>query len=419
MPDGGKITVIDGGMIARATGAVRNFIAGVNTAWFGPGQPLAPMAPPGTGGRAFDYNFGTNIQYIPRSSENIGFYELRALADALPLLRVAIETRKDQIQGADWTIRKRDKKSRKVNDADPRIEEIKNFLQRPDREHDFSTWIRALMEEMLVTDAASIYPRLTRGGDVYSLDLIDGTTINRLIDDTGRTPEAPNPAYQQILHGVVAADFSRDDLIYVPRNVRVNKLYGYSPVEQIILTVNIALRRELFTLDYYKAGSIPDAIASLPKEWNTDQVKAFQEYWDFLLSGNSAEKRKMRFVPGGQDFNLNQLKQPPLKDMYDEWLARVICWALNVSVSSLVSQVNRATGETLRITANEEGLQPTLLWTTNLLNLIITKYFNAPDLEFAWDNKDKGDAFKQSQADDIDFKHGTKTLDENREARAD
>jgi len=47
----------------------------------------------------------------------------------------------------------------------------------------------------------------------------------------------------------------------LPRNLRAHKLYGFSPVEQITLTVNIALRREAATLGDYRAGSTPDAFA--------------------------------------------------------------------------------------------------------------------------------------------------------------
>ena len=94
-----------------------------------------------------------------------------------------------------------------------------------------------LLEDMLVIDAATLYPRYTRGGSLYSLDIIDGATIKPLIGEDGRSPEPPDPAYQQILHGVSAADFSADELLYLPRNVRAHRLYGMSPVEQIALTV--------------------------------------------------------------------------------------------------------------------------------------------------------------------------------------
>ena len=59
------------------------------------------MAPPEVKGRQFDYPFGANINYVPRADSAISFAQLRALADALPLLRAVIETRKDQIAGAE------------------------------------------------------------------------------------------------------------------------------------------------------------------------------------------------------------------------------------------------------------------------------------------------------------------------------
>jgi phage portal protein BeeE len=64
------------------------------------------------------------------------------------------------------------------------------------------------------------------------------------------------------LHGVRAADFSSDELLYLPRNVRSHRLYGLSPVEQIALTVNIALRRDKATLDYYRAGPVALPLAA-------------------------------------------------------------------------------------------------------------------------------------------------------------
>ena len=118
-----------------------------------------------------------------------------------------------------------------------------------------------------------------------------------------------------------------------------------SPVEQIALTVNIALRRDMATLDYYHAGSTPDAFATLPKDWTLDQIKQFQDYFDALMSGNLARRRMVKFMPA--EFKLTETRQPPLKDQYDEWLARVICYAFSVPPSAFVSQVNRATSETL------------------------------------------------------------------------
>ncbi len=140
---------------------------------------------------------------------------------------------------------------------------------------------------------------------------LDWATIKPLIGEDGRSPEPPDPAYQQVLHGVPAADFSADELLYLPRNLRAHRLYGMSPVEQVALTVNIALRREAATLDYYRTGSSPDAFATLPKEWTSDQIRQFQDYFDALMSGNSARRRMLKFMPS--DFKLIEARQPPLR----------------------------------------------------------------------------------------------------------
>ncbi len=413
MPSGGLETPLPPSLFARLALAARYAISGVSPdTWFGPQQPLAPQAPPEVKGRQFDYPFGVNLSYVPRAAGGISFAELRALADALPLLRAVIETRKDQIAGLSYAVRARDPAG--ASDAQARIQSALDFLARPDRRHAFAAWLRMLLEDMLVIDAATIYPRFDRGGALYSLDVIDGSTITPLIGEDGRSPEAPDPAYQQILHGVPAADFSSDELLYLPRNVRAHRLYGMSPVEQIALTVNIALRRDAATLDYYRAGSTPDAFATLPKDWTIDQIRQFQDYFDALMSGNSARRRMMKFMPA--DFRLIEARQPPLKDQYDEWLARVICYAFSVPASAFVSQVNRATSETLRMQATQEGLVPLKAWVKGALDHVIQVYLNQPDLEFVWVGDDAVDPLQQAQTLNILVGAGIKTREE---ARAD
>jgi hypothetical protein len=217
-------------VFARLADATRYVITGVSPeTWFGPLQPLALMAPPEVKGRQWDYPFGANLNYIPRSDDGVSFGELRGLADALPLLRAVIETRKDQIAAQSYAIRARDRTDSPATSQ--AIGAVTRFLARPDRRHSFADWLRMVLEDLLVIDAATLYPRYNRGGSLYALDVIDGATIKPLIGEDGRAPEAPDPAYQQILKGVPAADFSAEELIYLPRNLRAHRLYGFSPVE--------------------------------------------------------------------------------------------------------------------------------------------------------------------------------------------
>ncbi len=86
---------------------------------------------------------------------------------------------------------------------------------------------------------------------------------------------------------------------------------------------------------------MPDSFATLPKEWTIDQIGQFQEYFDALMAGNASRRRMVKFMPS--DFRLQVTRQAPLKDQYDEWLARLICYALSVPVTPFVGTVNRAT----------------------------------------------------------------------------
>ena len=396
-------------MFARLRDAARYAVTGAGPAnWFGPQEPLPPQAPPEVKGRQFDYPSGANLNYIPRSEGGVTFSELRALADALPLLRAVIETRKDQIAAQNFTVRAR----ADIPDAAARIGAALSLLSRPDRRHSFADWLRMLLEDLLVIDAATIYPRYARSGALHSLDLVDGATIKPVIDEDGRAPEPPDPAYQQVLHGVPAAEFSADELLYLPRNRRTHKLYGLSPVEQVALTVNIALRRDLATLDYYRAGSSPDAFATLPKEWTSDQIRQFQDHFDALMSGNLARRRQTKFMPA--DFRLIEARQPPLKDQYDEWLARIICYAFSVPVSPFVVEVNRATSETMRLQATQEGLIPLKNWVKSALDHVIQVCMREPALEFVWVGDDAINPLEQAQTLQILVSAGIKTREEAR-----
>lgn len=377
--------------------------------WFGPREPLAPVAE-GTNaeGRQFDFPVGLNLNVNPRTGEAVSFDQMRTLADAYDLLRLVIETRKDQMCKLKWTVRPKDTKKQ----ADARCEEVMRFLEYPDLEHDWNTWFRALLEDLFVIDAPVIYPRRKKGGGLYSLDLIDGSTIKRVIDGTGRTP-MEGPAYQQVLKGVPAVNYTRDELIYRPRNFRTHKVYGFSPVEQVVMTVNVALRRQVHQLQYFTEGNVPDALIGVPSNWTTSQIKDFQNYWDELLEGNTGKRRKAKFVPG--DMKYQPTREPTIKDQYDEWLARIVCYAFSVSPQPFMAMMNRATAETAQEAALEEGLAPIMLWAKSVMDYIVAKVFGYDDLEFHWDDEVQLDKLQQAQVHSIYVNAKVITPDEVRE----
>jgi len=430
-PNGARSRPIPKSIVARALEGVRYAITGVVPEnWFGPMQPLAPMAPAEVAGRRFDYPTGYNLQYGARSYEPVSFADLRALADNCDILRLVIETRKDQIEAQEWDVRPK----KQPDGTRPRAKQFassiaaaKSFLAFPDREHDFAQWTRQIAEEMFVIDATSLYKRRDRKGRVCAFEIIDGTTIAPRIDQWGRTPQAPDVAYQQILHGVPAADYARpggdpalaamttDELIYYPRNKRPGHVYGQSPVEQIILTANIVLRRSLHQLAYYTDGNLTDAVFTAPSGWTADQIKVWQTYWNALFAGNLRERRHGTWVPDGTKYV--PLKDIVLKDAFDEYLARIVCFCFSISPQPFVAQVNRATAETAKAQATEEGLGPVLNWFKRLFDILLQRHLGFADLEFVWIDDREMDPSAADTIDVADVKAGIRTINEVRMSR--
>jgi hypothetical protein len=85
------------------------------------------------------------------------------------------------------------------------------------------------------------------------------------------------------------------------------------------------------------------------------------------------------------------LKAEALKDTFDEWLGRVVCWCFDLSPQALVKEMNRSTAQTGKEAAQEEGLEPLKLSWKDILDVVLVKAFDAPDLEMAYADEEIAD----------------------------
>ena len=99
------------------------------------------------------------------------------------------------------------------------------------------------------------------------------------------------------------------------------------------MTVNIALRRTMAQLNYFTEGNIPEALISCPQDWRPSQIREMQEIFDDMLRGDLAQRSGAKFVPGG--LSVQFTKDALLKDDFDEWLARVVCFAFSLLADRL------------------------------------------------------------------------------------
>lgn len=388
---GARTTSIEPGVIDRISGALR----GMRDGWFGPGEPVAAVAPPGSE-RTWDYPTGYNLTYTPRKAEPVTFAQLRAISENLPILRFVIETRKDQVCKQDWSLRfKRNPGESNASVAkrsanDKSLTELRKFFESPDGVHDWEQWSRMLMDDMLVIDAATVYVARTNGGQPIALEAWDGATINVVIDDRGRPT-----GYQQILHGVPGDTFDATELVYRPRNVRTNKAYGYSPVEQLVLLANIAIRRDLTRLFAYTEGNIPAGFLKGPKEWTPQQIEVFNKWLDQQMESNKT-RSKIIVIPDCGDLISPAIQA--LKDEFDDLMIRLVAYCFSVSPSNLVQQVNRATADNAHEEARLEGYQPSMRWLGGTVKRLVKVGWGL-DIEVAWENERDEDGLRQMEID--------------------
>jgi hypothetical protein len=389
--------------------------------WFNPSAPTPPMAPDGTAPRQIDYTMSQNLTWLPRASEPISFQHLRMMADGSYLIRAIIEKVKDRICAKTWHFRLKPQPgeymaaTKERSNADPRIEALTNFFLFPDSTHNFAKWARMLLEDRLVIDAATLEVQRTRGGQILNLLPVDGATINVLIDNAGRQPKAPLPAYRQIIKGLPATNFTTSELVYMPANIRTNHLYGYSPVEQTLAIILTVIYKTVMHQSFYDESDIPLAYMQMAPDMSAQDMLRLMREIQASLTGDIKERSKILPVAANQKIEI--LKHEPFDAKFEEWAARVFCYVLGETATPFVQQNNRATAQQSDDTREESGERPLMLWFKGEIDSIIQRpdLFNAPDIEITPDEEAETDALKQAQVDQITVQIHTRTPNELRQ----
>lgn len=393
--------------------------------WYSPMQPVWPFGPPYYN-RPREWNFpvGYNLNYIQPRMELMS--QLRGMRASWGLLSTVIETRKDQLLRLPWTIQRKDK----PRAASKAVDEIRSFFRRPDGKLSFGQWSRKLMDDLFVVDAPYIYLDRDLNNEIRHAEVLDGATIFPLIDDAGRRPTTEvrlngegitylhrQPAFQQIIYGLPMINLSEDEIIYAMMRPRPEiPMFGYSPVEQIMIESMEGIRKTFYQLEFWRSGSMPELIVTVPDAWTPRQIAMFQAHFDALLSGQLSLKSKVRFVPGGmKPFDIKNASGESLWSQRDELLARLVCFAFSIPPTPFVRQMNRATAQNAQQTAQEEGLYPLMSWWKDDIMDTIIQIMGYDDIEMVFLPRPEVDLLKQAQIHQIQLHTAARSINEVRE----
>lgn len=417
---------------AKTLTAIQNAnVSGNNTVYNDGGQysPSNPLPPQNQGVNPWQYQFqvGSNLVITPRTEREgalLPFKVLRDVAANHDITALCIKMMIDQVCGDEWDIVVADKNDREHYEED--IKAVKKFFSRPDKVHLFNDWLKPILYDTLSIDAACMFKRRTRGGKLYSLEYVDGSTIKPLIDCYGRTPLPPYAAYQQIIYGypygssenaeTKTLGFTTEEISYRPRYPRSFSRYGTSPIENILMKINIALRRDTVNLAYYTDGTTPDGgIFTFDKEDMTpDQIEQFATLYNDIMAGRLKERMKLKFLPKGK---YTATKEHKFDVQYDEWIARIVAIAFGVNPQQFIMMMNRSTGQLQDEQQTELGLAPLENFLDEWFTDIIQNDLGYPHLKFSYIGEKREDAAMSIKRDVEFVQSGILTIDEVRSQR--
>ncbi len=348
---------------------------------FPPGEPVRPapgITPADGGPRGWAYPVGYNIGARPRATEQTSFEALRNLAALYDGIQLCERVYFDLLGRLELRVQPRAELLAEGEDPRaPRWREpalaMEDWLAAPDRVQDLRAWMVAFVRDLLEIDAVAVYRRRNRAGKLYALELVAGDTVKPLIEEHGRTPLPPNPAYQQFVYGVPAEWYTVEEMDYLRETARTESVYGLSRVERIILRVNQALRKQDFDLARFTDGSTPLGIIAPAVElpWTQEQMTAYEQQFNGLLAGNDQQRVRTRVLPPGARFQA-LVGDDPLTD-FDRFLLNVTVAAFGLTMDELgfTDTSNRSVGESQEAVIYRRAVAPVVSLIAGYLTRVV------------------------------------------------
>ncbi|WP_427135878.1 phage portal protein [Pseudarthrobacter sp. S9] len=409
------------GLIKRAAGTPQSIsdalvVQGMtNGGSMGPGTPVSPSRGYSVRPRATDYPMGVNISTRSRQAWGRTSYDvLRELMRSYDIAQMCKNHKIDELRSMEPLFTPMDGFK---GDGEAAVAAARAALSFPDREHSWDEWLSLWIDNLLTFDSGPLYRRRNRDGKIIGLEIVDGSTIYPLIDDHGRRPQAPAPAYQQVIKGQASVDFTAEDITYARFRPQTDSPFGMAPLEAIMMTVNTDMRFQWHLLQMFTEGSIPGGFMEVPPDVNSaDQVAEWQDYWDATFMGDQSIVHKLVAVPAGAKFT--GTAPAAFDPEFPKYLAIKVAGAFGVVPQDLglTDDVNRATGETQTDTQFRVN---TLPW-VRFVETIVTRYLQhdlgLPVQVKLNTGRDKEDRLTEAQAHKVYIEMGMESPDEARES---
>ncbi|KKM01621.1 hypothetical protein LCGC14_1792590, partial [marine sediment metagenome] len=308
-------------------------------------------------------------------------------------------------------------------EAETHRNQVKQIFERPSDRGNECT-LRALQEllldDILIYDAGVLVKNYSRTGKLAEMYHLPGDQIRIYRNEDRTIPEPPEPAYVWEEDGVVRAEFTKDELVFIMQNPQSNG-YGMSPIEVAAYIITASIYADEYNIDYFKNSNVPPGVFNLGEEVTEEQRTMFQSMWESEVRGRGGLHR-MLFLSGSKNPEFIPIQQQTNKDMqmmeYMKWSVAVktACYGLSGQDIGFVVDYHRSVAQTQRELSQARGIKTVLHLLSQYYNKeIVDKEFDFDDVKFEWQAIDTTDESKTAQIDSIDIQSGVLTRNERRD----
>lgn len=381
---------------------------------FAPGRPLTPYYGYSARPRQEDYRVGRNVGTSTRP-DRTPFATLKQIIEGYDVALTCIRYIVNDLRSMSLRWGPMDGYE---GDTKKDVAEAAKFWRRPDGQQFFRNWLAEYGMDVLRFDAGTLYRERSRSGKLLSLKVIEGTTIEPLIDYYADKPAPPAPCYQQFIQGIPWDWLTSDDLIYEPMWPVSESPFGVAPIETVLLNANTDVRLQLFFLNFFTEGTVPEMLIPAPKDMSdADSIADLQETWDVYQQGNQAGRRGARFVPDWEHppFQYKQVEQ--LDPKIAEYVMRrtVAAFGLTPQNLGILDDVNRATADTQTDQQFRVGTLPHVGHYEDIINWVTQEDLGLPVQAHFDTGREAEDRLMEAQAHALYVNMAAESTDEVRD----
>ena len=189
-----------------------------------------------------------------------------------------------------------------------------------------------IFDDLLTIGCVAVHISRNGLGEVLEVIPIDCTTIRPVIDAYGF---APDHAYEQYVMGVKVEEYTKDELLYEGLYPVTWTPYFESPVEMLLSPIMSSMKADEWNRMWLTQGTTPADMVSLPQDWNPEQIRQFVTYFDENLAGNTGNRVKTKFLPGGSERLTAYSRKDNDSQEFELWLMKRICSLYGVQPASI------------------------------------------------------------------------------------